>query len=83
MLATYPTTIDQLFMDPDWKGKGVGKTLFAEAKRLMPGGFTLWANTANARARDFYERQGMVLDRIGPRPDKPDQIIAHYRWLPD
>ena len=83
MLATYPTTIDQLFLVPAWKGRGVGKALFAEAKRLMPAGFTLWANTANTRAREFYERQGMVLKRIGPRPDKPEQIVAHYRWSPD
>ena len=61
----------------------MGKALFAEAKRLMPDGFTLWANTANRRARDFYERQGMVLERLGPRPDKPEQIVAHYRWSPD
>jgi len=82
MLATYPGKLDQLFLDPDWKGRGVGKALLAEAKRLMPGGFTLWANTANERARAFYERQGMVLDRTGPRPDKPGQIVAHYRWTP-
>ena len=80
MLATYPGKIDQLFLDPGWKGRGAGKLLFAEAKRLMPEGFTLWANTANVRARDFYERQGMALAEIAPRPDKPEQIVAHYRW---
>ncbi|MGN6278526.1 MAG: GNAT family N-acetyltransferase [Sphingomonas sp.] len=82
MLATYPGKVDQLFLDPDWKGRGIGKALFAEAKRLMPEGFTLWANTANARAREFYERQGMTLGEIAPRPDKPEQIVAHYRWSP-
>ena len=80
MLATYPDKLDQLFLDPAWKGRGVGKALFAEARRLMPGGFTLWANTANDRAREFYEAQGMALTGIGPRPDKPEQIVAHYRW---
>ena len=82
MLATYPTTIDQLFLDPAWKGRGVGKALLAEAKRLAPGGFTLWANTANAPAREFYERQGMAFQELAPRPDKPEQIVAHYRWVP-
>jgi GNAT superfamily N-acetyltransferase len=82
MLATYPAKLDQLFLDPDWKSRGVGKVLFAEAKRLMPCGFTLWANTANDRARAFYERQGMALTELGPRPDKPEQIVAHYRWAP-
>lgn len=82
MLATYPGKLDQLFLDPAWKGRGVGKALFAEARRLMPQGFTLWANTANDRARAFYVAQGMLLTGIGPRPDKPDQIVAHYRWSP-
>ena len=80
MLATYPAKLDQLLLDPEWRGRGVGKSLFAEAKRLMPGGFTLWANVANDRARGFYERQGMALTGVGPRPDKPEQIVAHYRW---
>jgi GNAT superfamily N-acetyltransferase len=82
MLATYAGKLDQLFLAPAWKGKSVGKALFAEAKRLMPAGFTLWANTANDRARAFYERQGMKLTGLGPRPDKPEQIVAHYRWSP-
>jgi GNAT superfamily N-acetyltransferase len=81
MLATYPAKVDQLFLAPNWKGRGVGKALFAEAKRQMPDGFTLWSNTANDRARAFYQRQGMVLETLGPRPDKLEQIVAHYRWL--
>jgi GNAT superfamily N-acetyltransferase len=82
MLAIYPGKVDQLFVAPDWKGRSVGKALFAEAKRQMPDGFTLWSNTANDRARAFYERHGMVLESLGPRPDKPTQIVAHYRWSP-
>lgn len=82
MLALYPGKLDQVFLDPAYKGTGVGKALFAEAKRLMPDGFTLWANTANTRAREFYERQGMTLTELAPRPDKPDQIVAHYCWSP-
>lgn len=82
MLATCDGKLRELFLDPAWKGRGVGKALFAEARRLMPAGFTLWANIANRRARDFYERQGMVLERLGPRSDKPEQIVAHYRWSP-
>ena len=83
MLMTFPATLDQIFLDPGWKGRGVGKALFAEAMRQMPDGFTLWANTANDRARAFYEAQGMTLTSLAPRPDKPEQIVAHYRWSPD
>ncbi len=82
MLALYPGKLDQLFLAPEHKGIGVGEALFTEAKRLMPDGFTLWANSANDRARAFYERHGMTLVELGPRPDKPEQIVAHYRWTP-
>ena len=83
MLATHDAKLRELFLDPEWEGRGIGKALFAEAKRLLPGGFTLWANTANTRARGFYERQGMAFEGLGPRPDKAEQVVAHYRWSPD
>ncbi len=82
MLATYPGKVDQIFLDPRWKGQGIGDALFAEARRLMPAGFTLWTQVANTQARRFYERQGMVHEATGPHPDKPERIIAHYRWSP-
>lgn len=82
MLAIRPPMLDQLFVAPAWQGRGVGRALFAEARHRMPGGFTLWTQPDNIRARRFYERQGMALISIGPRADKPGQVVVHYEWRP-
>jgi putative acetyltransferase len=75
-----PGTIDALFVDPDWFGKGVGRVLLAEAlKRAVVT--RLDVNEANAQARGFYERMGFVavgrseLDSSGmPYP------LIHMEW---
>lgn len=79
MLATAPGLLSQLFLAPDWIGKGVGSALFRRATERLPDGFTLWTQPANTRARAFYESRGMWLDRIGKRTDK-DEVAAFYRW---
>ena len=60
--------LDQLFIAPDAQGKGIGHRLFELAKQKMPDGFWLSTQPDNARARAFYERAGMRLDRIEPDP---------------
>lgn len=43
--------LDQLFLRPDSIGKGVGRKLFEQAKRLMPLGFSLHTAATNGRVR--------------------------------
>ena len=61
-LAIRPSeaTLNELFVRPDHLGGGVGRALFEHAKAAMPDGFTLYTRSSNARARRFYEREGMV-----------------------
>lgn len=56
--------LDQLFVRPVDQGSGAGAALFAAARAQLPEGFWLTAQAANARARAFYERRGMRLDRV-------------------
>lgn len=60
-LALSEHRLDQLFIAPDAQGSGVGRALFEVAMRRMPEGFWLSTQPANARARAFYERSGMVV----------------------
>jgi putative acetyltransferase len=74
-LAMAEQRLDQLFIAPDAQGQGVGAALFAVAVPRLPDGFWLATQVENARARGFYERRGMVLDRF-------EEDRAYYRLVP-
>jgi GNAT superfamily N-acetyltransferase len=52
--------LDQLYVDPDAAGQGVGSTLVELAKDLRPGGLALWTFQSNTRAQAFYRRRGFA-----------------------
>jgi len=52
--------LDQLYVDPDVAGRGVGSTLVDLAKDLRPGGLALWTFQTNLRAQAFYQARGFV-----------------------
>jgi len=69
----------ELFVSPSYLGCGLGKRLLDHAKTVMQDGFTLFTTTKNARARHFYEREGLIPEResLHPRTGHP---ITYYRW---
>lgn len=73
--------LDQLFVRPDALGGGIGAMLLAEAKRAMPGGFTLFTRPTNGRACRFYEAAGLRRLRTETHPRFGDQIVF-YGWEP-
>lgn len=83
MLAVKPAeaVLDQLFVLPSAVRQGIGRALLETAKREMPEGFTLRAAAANARARRFYEREGLQLLGEGVRPDNGTPV-CFYGWKP-
>lgn len=80
MLALKPTEglLDQLFVLPAMQGHGVGRRLLDEAKRRMPDGFQLRMAADNARARRFYQANGLILLRtdLHPRHGRPVEFHA-------
>jgi GNAT superfamily N-acetyltransferase len=52
--------LDQLYVDPDFAGQGVGSTLVDLAKDLRPGGLALWTFQTNTRAQAFYLHHGFT-----------------------
>lgn len=77
MLALKPgaAVLDQIFVAPGEQGRGVGRALLDEAKRLMAGGFTLRMDSANDKAR-FYEAQGLT--RLGDGTHPWTGVPVHY-----
>jgi ribosomal protein S18 acetylase RimI-like enzyme len=73
--------IDQLYLDPDWRGRGIGDRFVALAKELFPSGLSLWTFQVNQAACRFYERHGFVAvertDGAGNEEREPD---VRYVW---
>ncbi|WP_457938244.1 N-acetyltransferase family protein [Mesorhizobium sp. 10J20-29] len=80
-VAVLPETavLKELFIAPGHLGKGLGKVLLAEAKSMMPAGFTLFTTSANKRARRFYEVEGLVALREVPHP-RSGHPVTYYEW---
>lgn len=72
--------IDQLYVDPDRVGQGVGELLMAIAKEQHPDGLKLWTFAANAGARRFYERHGFVATASTEGDNEEGAPDIRYEW---
>lgn len=75
--------LKQLYLDPAWRGRGVGDRFISLAKQQRPDGLALWTFQVNGPARRFYERHGFTeVDRTdGSRNDEREPDIR-YVWRP-
>ncbi|MFI6440005.1 GNAT family N-acetyltransferase [Streptomyces sp. NPDC050759] len=75
--------LSQLYLDPGWRGRGIGDRFVALAKERSPRGLSLWTFQVNKPAHRFYERHGFVeaerTDGGGNEEREPD---VRYVWLP-
>jgi GNAT superfamily N-acetyltransferase len=73
--------VDQLYVDPDHLGKGIGSRLLSVAKARSPEVLQLWTFAANHRARNFYERHGFVItDRTDGARNEEEAPDILYCW---
>jgi GNAT superfamily N-acetyltransferase len=77
------TWLDDLYVDPDHAGAGIGSALLDLVKARHPGGFGLWVFVANEPARAFYAARGLVererTDGSGNEERAPD---VRMEWTP-
>jgi 8-oxo-dGTP pyrophosphatase MutT (NUDIX family)/N-acetylglutamate synthase-like GNAT family acetyltransferase len=79
--ATTPGWITELYVEPAWQARGVGRQLLLHATAQQSEGLELWTFQQNTRAQRFYERHGFVemerTDGSGNEERAPD---IRYRW---
>ena len=74
--------VDQLYVDPDLTGRGIGTGLLDVAKRERPHGLRLWTFASNTGAQRFYERHGFVAVRRTDGRDNEERapdVLYEYR----
>jgi chorismate mutase len=76
MMTVEPGWVEQLYVDPQWRGRGLGDRFVELAKQRQPGGLELWTFQVNTPACRFYERHGFVeverTDGAGNEEHVPD-----------
>lgn len=76
------TWLDDLYVDPDHQGSGIGSALLDLVKTQHPDGFCLWVFESNRPARDFYARHGLVeLERTDGSANEEHQPDVRMAWL--
>ena len=80
VMALEGSHVDQLYVEPDVQGCGVGSALLAHAKALRPGGLSLFTFQRNVRARAFYEARGFRAVRFGVSPAPESEPDVRYEW---
>lgn len=75
--------LKQLYLDPDWRGRGLGDRFMSLAKRQQPDGLSLWTFQVNGPARRFYQRHGFTEAELtdGQRNDEHEPDVR-YVWQP-
>ncbi|MEW1720962.1 GNAT family N-acetyltransferase [Streptomyces sp. NPDC093109] len=83
LLALDGDELDQLYLDPAWRGRGVGDRFIELAKQRRPTGLELWTFQVNGPAQRFYERHGFTAaertDGLRNEEYEPD---VRYTWQP-
>ncbi|MEK8143357.1 GNAT family N-acetyltransferase [Streptomyces sp. M10(2022)] len=83
MMVLEGEDLDQLYLDPTWRGQGIGSRLVDLAKQRRPSGLALWTFQINESARRFYERHCFVAGECtdGHRNEEREPDIR-YVWRP-
>ncbi|MCF3962888.1 GNAT family N-acetyltransferase [Streptomyces fuscigenes] len=75
--------VDQLYLDPTRRRRGLGSRLMDLAKERRPDGLGLWTFQINTPARRFYESHGFVpAEMTGGHRNEEREPDIRYVWRP-
>ena len=78
-MAQSPGWIEQLYLDPDWRGQGVGDQLIDQAKSGADA-LKLWCFAENTPACRFYQRHGFIEKHRTDGDNEAGLPDILYRW---
>ena len=81
MLAFRPrdSCLDQVFVAPNYQGKGLGRQLLNFARQEMPDEMWLRCAADNIKAWQWYEREGFYLEKEMAH-ETSEMPLKYYRW---
>ena len=71
--------LDQLFVAPEYQGRGLGRTLLAFTRQQLPDEIELRCVRGNEQAWRWYEREGFVVEHEQLEP-MTGFVMKYYRW---
>ena len=75
--------IDQLYLHPEMRRRGIGSALVAHAKTQSPNGLRLVTFQKNLTARAFYEKHGFTPVAFGDgSKNEEGEPDVFYEWKP-
>ncbi|MFE0673757.1 GNAT family N-acetyltransferase [Streptomyces sp. NPDC058867] len=83
VMVLHGERISQLYLDPDWRGRGIGDLFLRLAKERSPQGLNLWTFQVNKPAHRFYERHGFVaVEHTDGSTNEEHEPDVRYVWQP-
>jgi len=88
-MALTPGSLDHLYINVEYQGRGLGSKLLNEAKSQSPQGLELYTFQKNERAQKFYEARGFSVIELGfaeaatnPWAASQDELAdIKYKWF--
>ncbi|MFE0176480.1 GNAT family N-acetyltransferase [Streptomyces sp. NPDC059002] len=75
--------LSQLYLAPEWRGRGIGDRFVALAKERSPAGLWLRTFQVNTAAQRFYERHGFAAtERTDGSANEEREPDVRYAWRP-
>ncbi len=71
--------LDQLFVAPEYHGRGVGKMLLQFTRKNLPDEIWLRCASLNHKAWRWYEREGFIREKEELHADH-GLMMRYYRW---